>query len=138
MISGVERFFCFFKENLWNCSCWYESAIKSTWTLGFKWSFCVCIFISLIVIAQSAKLALFRFLQSSLAAARADNFYYPPEWTPNQVNLEHTISASLLYIMMRWYIDSYDAIVFRVLWTSFMVNMLWGRGHENWIKESWL
>lgn len=24
-------------------------------------------------------------MQSSLAAARADNFYYPPEWTPNQV-----------------------------------------------------
>ncbi|KAK6921795.1 Saf4/Yju2 protein [Dillenia turbinata] len=26
-------------------------------------------------------------LQSSLAAARADNFYYPPEWTPNQGSL---------------------------------------------------
>lgn len=25
--------------------------------------------------------------QSSLAAARADNFYYPPEWTPKQVSL---------------------------------------------------
>lgn len=26
-------------------------------------------------------------LQSSLAAARADNFYYPPEWTPDQVTI---------------------------------------------------
>jgi hypothetical protein len=25
------------------------------------------------------------FLQSSLAAARADNFYYPPEWSPKKV-----------------------------------------------------
>lgn len=25
-------------------------------------------------------------LQSSLAAARADNFYYPPEWSPKKVN----------------------------------------------------
>ena len=24
-------------------------------------------------------------LQSSLAAARADNFYYPPEWSPKKV-----------------------------------------------------
>ena len=28
---------------------------------------------------------LFVFLQSSLAAARAENFNYPPEWTPDQV-----------------------------------------------------
>jgi coiled-coil domain-containing protein 130 len=26
-------------------------------------------------------------LQSTLAAARADNFYYPPEWTPEQGGL---------------------------------------------------
>ncbi|PKI55951.1 hypothetical protein CRG98_023683, partial [Punica granatum] len=25
--------------------------------------------------------------KSSLAAARADNFYYPPEWTPEQGSL---------------------------------------------------
>lgn len=32
-------------------------------------------------------------MQSSLAAARADNFYYPPEWTPNQVCLHDPIKA---------------------------------------------
>ncbi|CAM8876546.1 unnamed protein product [Rhodiola kirilowii] len=37
---------------------------------------------------QGAKLMLcLLYLQSSLAAARADNFYYPPEWTPNQGSL---------------------------------------------------
>lgn len=32
---------------------------------------------------------------SSLAAARADNFYYPPEWTPKQggLNKYHKVRA---------------------------------------------
>jgi hypothetical protein len=42
----------------------------------------ICFFIF-----QLTKLALFVYLQSSLAAARADNFYYPPEWDPSQVYL---------------------------------------------------
>lgn len=36
--------------------------------------------------------------QSSLAAARADNFYYPPEWTPKQVRfLFNHISAVTIF-----------------------------------------
>lgn len=45
---------------------------------------------------ECAKLALLGFLQSSLAAARADNFYYPPEWTPSQVYFNSGCSISLL------------------------------------------
>lgn len=32
-------------------------------------------------------------VQSSLAAARADNFYYPPEWTPKKVSMSFVIDA---------------------------------------------
>lgn len=46
---------------------------------------------------SAVELALFYcILQSSLAAARADNFYYPPEWTPKQVFL-HSTSALYSY-----------------------------------------
>ena len=45
---------------------------------------------------EFAKLALSGFLQSSLAAARADNFYYPPEWSPNQVHFFGSCSITLL------------------------------------------
>ena len=45
---------------------------------------------------EFAKLALPGFLQSSLAAARADNFYYPPEWSPNQVHVISSCSITLL------------------------------------------
>lgn len=36
---------------------------------------------------------LWRFsLQSSLAAARADNFYYPPEWSPKKVRVSSSVN----------------------------------------------
>lgn len=55
------------------------------------------------------------FLQSSLAAARADNFYYPPEWEPKKVcfclNLVTCIAiVTYLYALK----DFYVAIVYRV------------------------
>ncbi|KOM46275.1 hypothetical protein LR48_Vigan06g158100 [Vigna angularis] len=39
------------------------------------------------LISWYTKFALIVLLQSSLAAARADNFYYPPEWEPSQGSL---------------------------------------------------
>jgi len=70
--------------------------------------------------------ALWFLLQSSLAAARADNFYYPPEWDPSQV----------WCIIFNWWFFTWFAFIFiihiyllcRVLSTSFMVNMPWERG----------
>jgi hypothetical protein len=40
---------------------------------------------SLIFFSYDSNLFFVDLLQSSLAAARADNFYYPPEWSPKKV-----------------------------------------------------
>jgi len=42
-----------------------------------------------LLISWYTEFALIGLLQSSLAAARADNFYYPPEWEPSQVCLNN-------------------------------------------------
>lgn len=55
---------------------------------GFFQGFCLFL---LVIVFTLLSLLLFGFLQSSLAAARADNFYYPPEWTPNQVCLIYSL-----------------------------------------------
>lgn len=48
-----------------------------------------------LLIFWHTELSLIGFLQSSLAAARADNFYYPPEWEPSQVCLRNGLEALL-------------------------------------------
>lgn len=75
--------------SLWaNLGKWFMYVIVNVWyrTSVFCYFFwCFFSFLSTKNFIQFANLTLFGFLQSSLAAARADNFYYPPEWTPNQV-----------------------------------------------------
>jgi hypothetical protein len=55
-------------------------------------------------------------LQSTLAAARADNFYYPPEWTPEQVSRSlHTIERCC----------------------NIGIGLLDHRNHHQWMKGWW-
>jgi len=59
------------------------SWLKRDLMLLMNWPIC-CLLIS-----WYTEFALIGLLQSSLAAARADNFYYPPEWEPSQVCLNN-------------------------------------------------
>lgn len=70
------------------------------------------------------------FLQSSLAAARADNFYYPPEWEPKKVCLCQIFMGMIFVASYFYFWAAHTALLFRVGWTNSMDNMLWGRGQE--------
>lgn len=51
--------------------------------------------------------------QSSLAAARADNFYYPPEWTPKQVHLFFNHISAVTILQGKYPYLNVDARIFR-------------------------
>ncbi len=93
---------CWFWAKLWDViiDVWYEIVVFKV----IPWSSNDALVFSYSYFSQAspyefiefAKLALLGFLQSSLAAARADNFYYPPEWTPNQVCFSSSCYITLL------------------------------------------
>lgn len=71
------------------------------------------------------------FFQSSLAAARADNFYYPPEWTPNQVcqsifvihlKVREGVPSIFSPLTMCWHLDShvfpFSGFIEQVSWST--------------------
>ncbi len=64
---------------------------------------------------------------SSLAAAKADNFYYPPEWDPSKGNLDkvHTVKGEL----------SPARLEFRL---SFMAPMRWAFGPRGSKRKAFL
>ena len=64
---------------------------------------------------------------SSLAAAKADNFYYPPEWDPSKGNLDkvHTVKGETLPARLE----------FRL---SFMALMLWAFGPRGSKRKAFL
>lgn len=65
------------------------------------------------------------FFQSSLAAARADNFYYPPEWTPNQV-------CQSVFVMLLKFAKVLHLCLFALLkWISLWILMLHSQGSLN-------
>lgn len=68
-------------------------------------------------IIEAYKTLLVGIFQSSLAAARADNFYYPPEWTPKQVHFLFNHISSINFRPRKFPCPNIDAQIFRFsLW----------------------